>query len=61
MAKETKKETKKEFVNPFEPGVNYKMFTDALNGEGVKDYCKGELTDEQIEFLENDLIHYKTK
>lgn len=50
-----------EFVNPFETGVNYKMFTEALNGSSVKDYCKGKLTDEQIEFLENDLKHYKQK
>lgn len=62
MAKEVK-ETKEvnEFVNPFEVGVNYKMFTEALNGVSVKDYCKGKLTDEQINWLIEDLKHYKQK
>lgn len=54
MAKEVK-----EFVNPFEVGVNYKVFLDAVGSVKVEDYCKGKLTDEQIEFLVNDLKHYK--
>lgn len=47
------------FVNPFHYGINYKMFMDALNTKTVKEYCKEHLTSEQIEWLENDLKHYK--
>lgn len=49
----------KEFVNPFEAGVNYEMFLKAVGKQTVKEYCKDKLTTEQIEFLENDLTHYK--
>jgi len=53
------KETKVAFANPFTPGINYKMFLDAIpENVSVKDYCKGNLSDEQIEWLENDLSHY---
>lgn len=57
------KENKIAFVNPFEAGINYKTFLEAIPEKtSVKDYCKGNLTDEQIEWLENDLSHYlKTK
>lgn len=55
-----KKETKEgEFVNPFAPGVSYKQFVEALGEKKVKEYCEGKLTAEQIEWLENDLKHYK--
>lgn len=47
------------FCNPFEVGVNYDMFLKALGTKTVKIYCKGKLTDEQIEWLINDLKHYK--
>lgn len=47
------------FCNPFEAGVNYEMFVKALGTKSVKTYCKGKLTDEQIEWLINDLKHYK--
>ena len=47
------------FVNPFEVGVNYDMFTKALGTKTVKTYCKNYLTNEQIEWLINDLKHYK--
>lgn len=49
-----------EFVNPFETGVNYKDFLESIpKGITVEKYCKGKLTDEQIEFLKQDLKHYK--
>lgn len=57
MAK-NKTENTGEFINPFDPGINYDVFTSALNGMSVKDYCEGKLTAEQIEWLENDLKHY---
>ena len=47
------------FCNPFDKGVNYDMFLKALGTKTVKTYCKGKLTDEQIEWLINDLKHYK--
>jgi hypothetical protein len=53
------KVNKEAFVNPFETGINYKTFLDAIPEKtSVKDYCKDNLTDDQIEFLENDLKHY---
>lgn len=56
-----KQETQSGFVNPFEPGVNYKIFLEAVGDKTVEDYCKGNLTKEQIEWLVNDLKHYKNK
>jgi hypothetical protein len=47
------------FCNPFESGVNYEMFVKALGTKTVKTYCKNYLTNEQIEWLINDLKHYK--
>lgn len=59
MAK--KNDEVKEFVNPFERGVNYEMFLDAVGSEKVEDYCKDKLTKEQIDWLIEDLKHYKQK
>jgi hypothetical protein len=61
MAKQETKTEVKEFVNPFETGVNYKTFLDVVGSTKVEDYCKGHLTEEQIDFLVNDLKHYKQK
>lgn len=48
------------FLSPFGTGVNYKMFLEAIpKGTTVKEYCKGNLTTEQIDWLENDLNHYQ--
>jgi hypothetical protein len=49
------------FVNPFEAGVTYPVFLEAKGKQTVKEYCEGKLTAEQIEWLENDLTHYKQK
>jgi len=51
----------KEVVNPFESGVNYKIFLEALGSNKVEDYLKDTCTKEQIEWLTEDLKHYKTK
>lgn len=57
MAKqESKTET---VVNPFESGVNYKMFLDALGSNKVEDYLKDTCTKEQINWLIEDLKLYK--
>ena len=47
------------FCNPFETGINYDMFLKALGTKTVKIYCKGKLTEDQIEWLIEDLKHYK--
>jgi hypothetical protein len=60
MAKQ-KENNEELFVNPFEAGVNYKIFCEAKGDKTVKEYCEGKLTAEQIEWLENDLTHYKQK
>lgn len=58
MAK--KEAVKVEFLNPFKPGVNYEQFLGSVpSGLSVKEYCEGNLTKEEIEWLEADLEHYK--
>jgi len=47
-------------VNPFEKGVSYEDFLKALpKGKSVKVYLKGTCSDEQIEWLETELNHFK--
>lgn len=48
-------ENKKEFVNPFDNGVTYDDFLKALGTQKIEDYCKNELTNEQIEFLKTEI------
>lgn len=49
-----------EFLDPFTPGVSYDEFLSAIpSGVTVEQYCEGNLTGEQIEWLVNDLSHYK--
>jgi hypothetical protein len=60
MAKEVK-ENKVEVLNPFDNGVNYKMFLESLGSTKLEDYCKANLSDEQSAFLIEDLKHYKQK
>jgi hypothetical protein len=45
----------KPFLNPFKEGVNYKQFLDAVGSKSVAEYCKGQLTNSQIEWLKNDI------
>jgi len=59
MAKEVKEN--EAFVNPFDKGVTYKAFLEAVGESSVSEYCKGKLSESQIEWLENDLKHIKTK
>ncbi len=43
------------FLNPYEVGVTYVQFQEALGKKSVAEYCKGKLTEEEIEFLEKEL------
>lgn len=53
-------EAESDFVNPFTPGVSYAEFLATVpDGVSVADHCKEHLTDEQIQWLVNDLKHYK--
>ena len=49
---------KSDFINPFNEGVNYITFLEAVGKKTVEEYCKGKLTDEQLEWLVNDLKHF---
>ncbi len=53
MAKEKQNETTS-FVNPLKEGVNYEDFKSALGTKSVKEYCEGNLSKEEIEFVEKD-------
>lgn len=58
---DTNTEKKMDFVNPFDAGVNYDQFTEAMGDKTLKEYCDGKLTAEQFDWLENDLKHYTKK
>lgn len=57
MAKETK--NTEAVVNPFDNGINYKLFLEALGSNKVEDYLKDVCSKEQIEWLIEDLKLYK--
>lgn len=54
-------ETKSKFLNPFEPGVSYDDFLAAVkkSKKSVAEYCKGNLSEEDLAWLEKDLGMYK--
>ena len=55
-------DTKAGFLNPFDAGVNYEHFLKACGGvDKAAKYCEGKLEKERIEFLIEDLKHYKQK
>ena len=45
----------KPFLNPFTEGVNYTQFLESVGSKSIAEYCKGELTNSQIEWLQNDI------
>tara|TARA_R110000851_G_scaffold200531_1_gene351767 strand:+ start:1108 stop:1281 length:174 start_codon:yes stop_codon:yes gene_type:complete len=47
----------KKFINPFD--VSYEVFVKALGNKSVKDYCKGKLADNEIEWLTEEVKNYK--
>ncbi len=53
MAKEKNNEVSN-FVNPLKEGVNYEDFKSALGTKSVKEYCEGNLSKGEIEFIEKD-------
>lgn len=58
VVKDTK--VKKDFVNPFEQGVTYEDFLNAIpKGKTIEEYCNKKLDADQLEWLLNDLKHYK--
>lgn len=54
---------KVEFLNPFNKGVSYMTFLSAVkeSKKTVAEYCKGNLDNEQIEWLENEIKQLKQK
>lgn len=55
MKKQNTIEVVSDFLNPFEKGVSYIDFLKAKGNKSVKEYCKDKLTEEQIQFIENEL------
>lgn len=49
-----KKETEDKFINPFD-GSGYDEFLKAKGSKSIEDYCKGKLTENQIEILKREL------
>lgn len=53
-----KKESK--FLNPFDSGVSYVEFQASIpKGKGIEEHCKGNLSEEEIEFIKNELNQLK--
>lgn len=46
-------------TNPFNEGVTYESFLKELKGKNVKTFLKDKCTDEQIDWIETELEHYK--
>ena len=56
-----KEEKEIKFLNPFDAGVTYADFKKALGKKSVAEYCKGKLTQDQIDWLEIELSILKTE
>ena len=56
-----KKKPKQKKVNPFDAGVSYTEFSKALGQSKVEDYLKGICSNEQIEWIKEELINFKNK
>lgn len=59
--KETVNEVNIGFVDPFETGVTYENFIQALGEKSVKDYLSATHTEEQINWIEEEINHFKNK
>lgn len=56
------KKAQSKFINPFNKGVSYKEFLEAIpKGKSIKDYVKGKLKEDQIKWLETEIKYYKQK
>lgn len=48
------------FVNPFTEGIKYSDFLNAIpEGVSVEDYCKGNLTEDEITWIKTEIENYK--
>lgn len=53
---------KVDFLNPFDFGVNYKDFLESIPTDlTIESHCKNHLTNEQIEWLIEDIKHFTNK
>lgn len=50
-----KEEKEIKFLNPFDTGITYDEFQKALGKKSVAEYCKGKLSQDQIDWLEKEL------
>lgn len=45
-----------DFINPFETGVSYLDFKNAIpKGKTIKEYCEGNLSEEETQWIENEI------
>ena len=56
-----KEEKEIKFLNPFDTGITYDEFQKALGKKSVAEYCKGKLSQDQIDWLEIELSILKTE
>ena len=61
MARQKKETFEAKILNPFDIGVTYEAFCKELGSSKVEDYLKGVCSDEQIEWIKEELINYKKK
>lgn len=61
MSEEVKEVKESKFLNPFDAGVTYAEFKKAVGKKSVAEYCKGKLTQDQIDWLEIELSILKTE
>lgn len=59
-AKNKPKIKKGEFLNPLKKGVSYDFFLEALGTKTVSEYCKGKLTEKEINWITNEIKIYKS-
>lgn len=50
---------KDQFVNPFKEGVTYAIFVSAIGRKSVRNYCKGHLSESEIDWIEEEVKNYK--
>ena len=63
IAERKSQEIKDGFLNPFGEKTNYNEFLKAVKDakSTVKEYCKGKISEDQLEWLENELSIIKEK
>tara|TARA_R110000803_G_scaffold171710_2_gene234616 strand:+ start:202 stop:393 length:192 start_codon:yes stop_codon:yes gene_type:complete len=63
MAKKTVKKTVKKIqpVNPFDAGVSYDRFLEALGNTPIEKYLNGVCDNDQIEWIKTEITNLKNK